>query len=219
MSSPKFLIFEHIADLARALASPQRLELLEHIGQGERSVEALAGLSGLSVANASHHLKQLRRAGLVQARKSGKNVIYRLGGQSPGAILSALREHVEGSRAEVQAIVSDYFGRLDAMEPVKRDTLLERMVQDDIILLDVRPEDEYRLGHIPGALNVTLAELEQKLADLPGDREVVAYCRGPYCVLSFEAVALLRQRGFQARRLEDGLPEWREAGFAVETAA
>lgn len=216
MSSPKFLIFEHIADLARALSSPQRLELLDHISQGERSVEALAALCGMSEANTSHHLKQLRQAGLIQSRRSGKNVIYQLGGASPDAILAALRAHVEASRAEVQTIISDYYERLDAMEPVKRNILLERMAHDEVVLLDVRPQDEYRLGHIPGALNITLADLEQKLANMPLDREIVAYCRGPYCVLSFEAVALLRRKGFHARRLEDGLPEWRAAGLAVE---
>jgi len=216
MSSPKFLIIEHIADLARALSSPQRLELLDHISQGERSVEALAALCGMSEANASHHLKQLRQAGLIQSRRSGKNVIYQLGGASPDAILAALRAHVEASRAEVQTIISDYYERLDAMEPVKRNILLERMAHDEVVLLDVRPQDEYRLGHIPGALNITLADLEQKLANMPPDREIVAYCRGPYCVLSFEAVALLRRKGFHARRLEDGLPEWRAAGLAVE---
>ncbi len=216
MSSPKFLIFEHIADLARALSSPQRLELLDHISQGERSVEALAALCGMSEANTSHHLKQLRQAGLIQSRRSGKNVIYQLGGASPDAILAALRAHVEASRAEVQTIISDYYERLDAMEPVKRNILLERMAHDEVVLLDVRPQDEYRLGHIPGALNITLADLEQKLANMPPDREIVAYCRGPYCVLSFEAVALLRRKGFHARRLEDGLPEWRAAGLAVE---
>lgn len=217
MSSPKILIFEHIADLARALSSPQRLELLEHISQGERSVETLAALCGMSEANTSHHLKQLRQAGLIQSRRSGKNVIYQLGGSPPHAILAALRAHVEASRTEVQAIVTDYFERLDAMEPVQRNILFERMAHDEVILLDVRPQDEYRLGHIPGALNITLADLEQKLADMPPDREIVAYCRGPYCVLSFEAVALLRRNGFQARRLEDGLPEWRAAGLAIET--
>jgi len=216
MSSPKFLIFEHIADLARALSSPQRLELLDHISQGERSVEALAALCDMSEANTSHHLKQLRQAGLIQSRRSGKNVIYQLGGASPDAILAALRAHVEASRAEVQTIISDYYERLDAMEPVKRNILLERMAHDEVVLLDVRPQDEYRLGHIPGALNITLADLEQKLANMPPDREIVAYCRGPYCVLSFEAVALLRRKGFHARRLEDGLPEWRAAGLAVE---
>ncbi len=216
MSSPKFLIFEHIADLARALSSPQRLELLDHISQGERSVEALAALCGMSEANTSHHLKQLRHAGLIQSRRSGKNVIYQLGGASPDAILAALRAHVEVSRAEVQTIISDYYERLDVMEPVKRNILLERMAHDEVVLLDVRPQDEYRLGHIPGALNITLADLEQKLANMPPDREIVAYCRGPYCVLSFEAVALLRRKGFHARRLEDGLPEWRAAGLAVE---
>jgi len=216
MSSPKFLIFEHIADLARALSSPQRLELLDHISQGERSVEALAALCGMSEANTSHHLKQLRQAGLIQSRRSGKNVLYQLGGVSPDAILAALRAHVEASRAEVQTIISDYYERLDAMEPVKRNILLERMAHDEVVLLDVRPQDEYRLGHIPGALNITLADLEQKLANMPLDREIVAYCRGTYCVLSFEAVALLRRKGFHARRLEDGLPEWRAAGLAVE---
>ncbi|OGN48366.1 MAG: ArsR family transcriptional regulator, partial [Caulobacterales bacterium RIFCSPHIGHO2_12_FULL_68_13] len=195
------------------------LELLEHVSQGERSVDALARLSGLSLANASHHLKQLRMAGLVQARRSGKNVFYRRGEDTVEGVLSALRAHAEASSAEVRSIVADCFTRLDAMEPVPREVLLERLVQNDVILLDVRPEDEYRLGHIPGAWNAPLPELERMMAALPQGKEVVAYCRGPYCILSFEAVAFLRGKGFRALRLEDGLPEWQAAGFALESAA
>lgn len=215
----KFAIFEHIAEVARALSSPQRLELLEHVAQGERSVEGLAKRTGLSLANASHHLQQLRRAGYVQSRRDGKHVLYRLGDGPIEAVLAALRAHAEHSRAEVQGLIADYFTRLDAMEAVRREDLLDRLAAGEVTILDVRPQDEFVQGHLPGALNVPLAELEARLAELPPAREVVAYCRGPYCILSFEAVAFLRGRGFQVRRLEDGLPEWRAAGLEVEVSA
>lgn len=218
MTSAKFAIFEHIAEMARALGSPQRLELLEHVAQGERSVEGLAKRTGLSLANASHHLQQLRRAGFVQSRRDGKHVLYRLGDGPVEPVLAALRAHAEHSRAEVQSLIADYFTRLDAMEPVTRSDLMQRLEGDEVLLLDVRPEDEFAQGHLPGALNVPLADLEARFAELPADREIVAYCRGPYCILSFEAAAFLRRNGFLARRLEDGLPEWRAAGLMVEVS-
>lgn len=219
MTSAKFAIFDHLAALGRALGSPQRLELLEHAAQGERPVEALAALAGLSVANASHHLKQLKHAGLVQARRSGKQVLYRLVAGPPERLLAALRAQGEHAHAEVRQIIKDSFLRLDSLEPVTRADLLHRLEADDVVLLDVRPGDEFALGHVPGAINIPLAELERRLADLPVEREIVAYCRGPYCILAFEAVAALRTRGYRARRLEDGYPEWKAAGMAVHTAA
>lgn len=219
MTNAKFAIFEHIAEQARALGHAHRLELLEHAAQGERSVEALARLAGLSVANASHHLQQLRRSGFVQSRREGKHVLYRLGEGPVDALLTVMRAHAEQSRAEVRQIVEDSFARLDALEPVTREELIDRLAAGEIALLDVRPGDEFALGHLPGAVSLPLEELGQRLAELPRDREIVAYCRGPYCVLSFEAVAALRAKGYRVRRLEDGFPEWKAAGMDVEVDA
>jgi rhodanese-related sulfurtransferase/biotin operon repressor len=217
--SPKQLLFAQFAAVARAIAHPHRLALLEQLAQGERSVEVLAARTGLSMANASQHLQHLRRAGLVAARREGKHVLSRLGDdEALLALLAAVRRLAERNLAEVQQLISGYFRDRDGLEPVSRKELLARLRAGDVVLLDVRPEDEYALGHLPGALNVPLHRLEAQLARLPQDREIVAYCRGPYCVLSFEAVAALRARGFAARRLEDGFPEWKVAGLAVERA-
>jgi ArsR family transcriptional regulator len=218
MTSAKGLVFEQLAAIARGLGHPHRLELIEHVAQGERSVERLAQLSGLSVANTSSHLQQLRRSGFVQSRRDGKRILYRLGNGPILTLLSALRTYAEASQAEVREIVADYFHRLDALEAVARDSLLDRIREDAVTVLDVRPEDEFALGHLPGAVNIPLDKLERRLADLPGDREIVAYCRGPYCILSFEAVAMLRARGYTVHRLEDGYPEWKAAGLAIEAA-
>ena len=218
MMSPKSEIFEQFAELARVLGQGNRLELLEHAAQGERSVERLAQLTGLTVANASQHLQVLRRAGFVRSRRDGKRVLYRLGDGPVVELLGALRRYAEHSRAEVRGIVSAYFNRLDALEPVSRETLLERLDDGSVLLLDVRPEDEFALGHLPGALNIPLSDLERRLAELPKDAQIVAYCRGPYCVLSFEAVAALRTKGYDVRRLEDGFPEWKAAGLPLGTA-
>ena len=217
MTNAKGLVFEQFAALARMLGHAHRLELIEHVSQGERSVERLAQLTGLSVANASHHLQQLRRGGFVQSRRDGKKILYRLGNGPILSLMSALRDYAEASRAEVREIVSDYFHRLDALEPISRENLLEWLREGGVTVLDVRPEDEFALGHLPGALNIPLEQLEGSLAALPKDREIVAYCRGPYCVLSFEAVAALRAKGYAVRRLEDGFPEWKAAGFEIES--
>jgi len=218
VTSPKVQIFEQLAVLARALGHAHRLELLEHVAQGERSVERLAQLCSLSLANTSQHLQGLRRAGFVQSRRDGKHILYRLGDGPIPELLAALRSYAEVRSAEVRGIVTDYFLRLDALEPVSRDELVGRLTDGSVTVLDVRPEDEFALGHLPGALNVPLADLGRRLAELPQDREIVAYCRGPYCVLSFEAVAALRTKGYSARRLEDGFPEWQAAGLAIEAS-
>lgn len=216
MMNAKALIFEQLAVLARTLGHAHRLELIEHVSQGERSVERLAKLTGLSVANASNHLQQLRRGGFVQSRRDGKRILYRLGEGPILTLLEALRDYAESNSTDVRAIVSDYFQRLDTLEPVSRENLLQRIQDSGVTVLDVRPEDEFALGHLPGALNIPLEKLEDSLAALPKDQEIVAYCRGPYCILSFEAVAVLRAKGYAVRRLEDGFPEWKAAGFAVE---
>lgn len=219
MPGAKIQIFEQFAELARTLGHAHRLELIEHVSQGERSVERLAQLTGLTVNNASQHLQQLRRAGFVTARRDGKRVLYGLGDGPIISLLSALRCYAERKSAEVREIVADYFEQLDKLEPVSREELIDRLAESSVMLLDVRPEDEFALGHLPGALNIPLEELEHQLAQLPKDREIVAYCRGPYCVLSFEAVAALRAKGFRVRRLEDGFPEWVAAGLEVESTA
>ena len=216
---PKQALFEEFAALARALGHAHRLEILEHVAQGERGVEALAERAGLSIANTSQHLQHLRRAGLVASRREGKFILYRLADEAALALLSALRNVAERNLAEVGRIVQGYFSDRDGMEPVSHAELLERSRAGLVTVLDVRPADEFAQGHLPGAVNIPLSELEARLADLDPDKEVVAYCRSTYCVLSFEAVAALRGFGFDARRLEDGLPEWKAAGLPVRVGA
>jgi rhodanese-related sulfurtransferase len=196
-----------------------RIALLEHLGQGERSVEDLATRAGLTIANTSRHLQLLRRAGLVEGRRDGKRVYYRLAGDEVVVgLLDALSRVGERNSAEIARVMGSYFRARDEFEPVSRDELLDRLRAGSATVLDVRPEDEFANGRLPEALNIPLAQLERRLAELPVEREIVAYCRGPWCVLSFEAVALLRQRGYRARRLEDGFPEWKTAGLPIEEA-
>jgi ArsR family transcriptional regulator len=214
--NPKRDLYAQFAGVAKAIANEHRLELLELVAQGERSVEALAELSGLSVANASQHLQHLRRAGLVAARREAKFVLYRLADDAVLAMLAAMHKVAERNVGEVERILRSYFHARDDLEPVSRADLQRRMKQGLVTVLDVRPEDEFALGHLPGARNVPLGQLKRQLSRLDRDTEVVAYCRGPYCVLSFEAVAQLRKLGFKARRLQDGLPEWKAAGLPVE---
>ncbi|NJO33579.1 MAG: metalloregulator ArsR/SmtB family transcription factor [Rhodospirillales bacterium] len=216
---PKQALYAEFASVARALGSQHRLEILEHLAQGERGVEALAERVGLSIANASQHLQQLRRAGLVASRRDGKFVLYRLTDEKVLALISELSGIAERNLAEVDRIRRTYFDDRDSMEPVSREELLRRTRDDLVTVLDVRPSDEFAVGHLPGAVNIPLSELEERLAELDPSHEIVAYCRGPWCVLSFEAVAALRARGFKVRRLEDGLPEWRSAGLPVELAS
>ncbi|AHK43550.1 MULTISPECIES: metalloregulator ArsR/SmtB family transcription factor [Ensifer] len=217
MTDLQLHIFEEFAELARTLASPQRLLLLEHIAQGERSVERLAELAGLSIANASQHLQQLRRAGFVETRRDGKRVLYRLGAGPVIGLLSALRQYAEHNRAQIRELVADRLDRPDRLEAISREELLLRMRGGDVTLLDVRPQDEFLSGHLPGAINIPIAELERRLAELPEGGEIVAYCRGPYCALSFDAVRVLQGNGFTVRRLESGFPDWKAAGLAVES--
>jgi ArsR family transcriptional regulator len=214
--SPKRDLYAQFAALAKAIANEHRLELLELVAQGERSVEALAERGGLSVANASQHLQHLRRAGLVSARRQAKFVLYRLADDAVLTMLAAMHRVAERNVGEVERILRSYFHARDDLEPVSRKELAKRMQQGLVTLLDVRPEDEFALGHLPGARSVPLSRLKRQLAKLDRNTEIVAYCRGPYCVLSFEAVARLRKLGFKARRLEDGLPEWRAAGLPIE---
>jgi ArsR family transcriptional regulator len=209
-----------LAEVAQALGHPHRLELLEHVAQGERSVEELAARANLSFANTSRHLQILRRARLVDTERRGKRVLYRLAGETEVVeVMRALGRVGERNVAEVSRVMTDYFHARDALEAVSREDLISRLRDGLVTILDVRPEDEFALGHLPGALNIPLGKLEDRLGELPADREVIAYCRGPYCVLSVEAVAALRARGYLVRRLEDGYPEWKAAGLPIEAAA
>ena len=219
-TGPKQAIFAGLAEVAHALGHPHRLELLEQVAQGMRSVEELSARTHLSFANTSRHLQILRRARLVDTERRGKHVLYRLAGEAEVVeLMRALGRVGERNLAEVSRIMTDYFHARDALEPVSREEMVSRLRDGLVTVLDVRPEDEFALGHLPGALNIPLGKLEDRLSDLAADREVIAYCRGPYCVLSFEAVAALRARGYLVRRLEDGYPEWKAAGLPVEAAA
>jgi len=214
-TGPKQQLFEHLALIARALGHSARLELLDYVAQGERSVEELTRLTGLSVANTSKHLQQLKAAGLVDARRDGKYVRYSLGDTQVLDAVAALRGIAEAHNGALGELLDRYLTQRDALEPVPAADLLARARDGLVTVLDVRPAEEFAQGHLPGALNIPLERLEARLAELPADRQIVAYCRGPWCVLSFEAVARLRAAGFDARRLKDGLPEWRHAGLPL----
>ena len=218
-TGPKQALFAEFAAVARALGHPHRLEIVEHLAQGERAVEKVADCVGLSVANASQHLQILKKAGLVQSRRDGRFIFYSLADETVLALLAQLRQIAERNSAEVDRIVRNYFAARDHMEPVTREQLLQRLHDGLVTVLDVRPADEFAAGHVAGALNIPSGELELRLADLDRELEIVAYCRGAYCVLSFEAVAALRGRGYRVRRLEDGFPEWRAAGLPVAGCA
>ena len=212
-------IYSQVARIGKVVCHGHRLELLEYLAQGERTVEALAKLTGLSVANTSQHLRVMRHSGLVEARKHGLYVYYSLADDEIVRLLSSMRRLAESHLADVDRLVRAYLTVKDELEPIPRQELLDRARRGIVTVLDVRPSEEYASGHVPGALNVPLKELEERLKELPREQEIVAYCRGPHCVLAFEAVAKLREKGFQARRLEDGFPEWREAGLPVEKSA
>jgi rhodanese-related sulfurtransferase/DNA-binding transcriptional ArsR family regulator len=213
---PKQALFEQLAAVARALGSAVRLEILDFLAQGERSVEQLARAAKLSVANTSKHLQHLKTTGLVEARRDGKHVRYRLSDDRVVDAVGNLRLLAEAHLDAVDELVASYLRSRDALEPLPASELLERARDGLVTVIDVRPPEEYVQGHITGALNIPLDKLKARLEDLPRDREIVAYCRGPWCVLSFEAVARLREVGMRARRFEAGLPEWRRAGLPIE---
>ena len=214
--NPKKKLFEQFARVAKSLASPNRLELLETLAQGEKSVDALAQATGMSVANTSHHLQILRDSGLAESRKLGLQVIYRLSDDQIPILLGCISRIAEKHLAEVERIVREHFDARDALTPVGRNDLMTR-VKEGGMVIDVRPAAEYEAGHIPGAINIPVDELPQHLEALPHDQEIVAYCRGPYCMLAYEAVATLREAGYQARRLEDGFPEWKAESRPVDS--
>ncbi|MEH6402937.1 MAG: metalloregulator ArsR/SmtB family transcription factor [Sneathiella sp.] len=205
-----------IADLGRILGNAHRLNLLEHIAQGERSVERLAELSNVSVANTSQHLQHLRRAGLVQSRRMGKHVLYGLGTGPILKMLASLRQYAEHRHIEIQELVTDSLNGQNRLEGLSVDELQIRLAEGNVVLLDVRPEEEFLLGHLPGALNIPVEDLQGRINELPTDREIVAYCRGTYCVLSVDAVTALRAKGLTAHRLKNGFVDWKGAGLEVE---
>jgi len=212
----KDLLYEQFARIGKALSNGHRLELLEVLAQGEHSVETLAQETGMSVANASQHLQVLRAAQLVDVRRQGIYIYYRLADERVFALWQAMREVGEARIAEIDRIVQTYLHDRSLLQPISAAELLRRLTEGNVILLDVRPAEEYAAGHLPDALSIPVADLEARLSELPQDREIVAYCRGPYCVFADEAVALLRTNGYRARRLEQGLPDWRTLGLPVE---
>ena len=214
----KDAVFEQQARVAAAFSSPKRIELIDILAQGERNVETLVAETGLTVANTSRHLQVLKGAGLVAARKNGLQVFYRISGPEVVEGYQVLRRVAETRIAELGRVAKEYFDGADGMIPIGRDELLKRAQSGEVVVLDVRPAVEYEAGHIAGALSIPLEDLEKHLSEIPGDREIVAYCRGPYCVLAAEAVRLLRQNGRRAIRFSEGYPEWRGAGLPVETA-
>lgn len=215
--SPKKKLFEQFARVAKALSSPNRLELLETLAQGEKSVDALAQATGMSAANTSHHLQILRDSGLAESRKEGLQVIYRLSDDQIPILLGSISRIAERHLAEVDRIVREHFDARDSLTPVGRDELMARVKEGGAMVIDVRPAEEYQAGHIPGAVNIPVDELPQRLESLPHGQEIVAYCRGPYCMLAFDAVAQLREAGYPARRLEDGFPEWKAENRPVDS--
>lgn len=217
-TSPKKSLLEEYALVARALSSPARLSILEQLAQGERGVEALADKTGLSTANCSQHLQHLRRAGLATSRRDGKTVLYRLTDTKTLALMDMLRIIAERNLAQVEQILRGLSGGEIIPEPISRDDLAARINEGSVTLLDVRPSDEYAAAHIPGAQNVQICDLDRIIETLDTGMEIVAYCRGPYCIYAHQAVAALRARNLNARRLQGGLPEWRADGRAVETS-
>jgi len=211
----KDALFDAFAEMAKALASGRRAEIVDVLAQGERSVEELASEISQSVANTSHHLRALARAGLVTTRRDGNRIFYALASERVAELWSALRDAAADHVAGLDRLAAAYLGEGDGIEVIDRGELAARLRRGEVIVLDVRPGSEYEAGHILGARSVPVAELRRHLRALPKDAEVVAYCRGPYCVYADEAVRLLHQRGFQARRLEDGFPEWKRAGLPV----
>ena len=219
MDSFKKDLFAQFALVGKSLSNGNRLEMLEFLAQGERSVEELAKVAGLSVANTSQHLQGLRRSGLVTVRSEGQKSFYRLSDYSIVKLLTQMREIAENNLGEIQRLVDSYLSEKDDLEPISREELLKRAHKGTVTVVDVRPEVEYQSGHVPLAINIPLSKLKQELKSISRKKEVVAYCRGPYCVLAFEAVAQLRSQGFKARRLEDGFPEWKLAGLPIENGS
>ena len=216
---PRGALHEQFARIGKAVASPRRIELLELLCQGERPVDALARATGMAVTNVSQHLQALKAARLVEARRAGTRIFYRAADDEVCRFTSELGAVARARLVEVERIAREYIEGRDTLEPITREDLLRRLARRDAVVIDVRPEEEYWAGHIRGAISVPLDDLARRLRELPKTKLVVAYCRGPYCVLAPQALGLLRARGFRARRLEDGLPEWRAAGLPIASGS
>lgn len=219
MATYKTRLYGQFAKIGRALANSRRLEILDLLSQGDRTVESIATEIGTTVSNVSQHLQILRGSGLVDSRKDGLFVHYRLSGESVAGFWQAMRRLAVGVSPELRELISLYVESRDQLEPVPHAELLDRVRSGQVTVIDVRPLHEYKAGHIPAAISIPLDELEERMKELPSSGEVVAYCRGPYCLLSIEAVDKLRQKGYRARRLADGFPEWKADGHPVKTAA
>jgi rhodanese-related sulfurtransferase len=212
----KDLIFEQFAKIAQAFSAPKRLEIIDILAQGERDVDTLAKLTSMTVPNTSRHLQILRATRLVDIRREGVRIFYRLADDDVVRCWISLQGLAEKRTAEIREIARQFFEARDTLEPINKDELQKRMQTDGVVVLDVRPDEEYKSGHIPGAISIPLPELKRRINEIPQNSEVIAYCRGPYCVLSAEAMNILREAGLIALRLKEGLPEWREAGLPVE---
>ena len=210
-------LFTQFARVGKALSNANRLELLEFLAQGSRSVESLAKVAKLSIANTSQHLQQLRQSGLVTSRKEGLKVYYSISGDDVIGLLDSLRDVAERHLSDVDKLVNTYLTAKDNLDPIPASELLERVKHDLVTVLDVRPKEEFEAGHVQGAINIPIEELELHLTEFDPKQEIVAYCRGPHCILAFDAVAKLREKGLKARRLQDGFPEWKLAGMPVES--
>ena len=212
-------LYAHFARIGGAMASPKRIELLELLGQGEKTVEQLADQSDTAIKNTSAHLRVLRQARLVETRREGSYVFYRLAGEDVFRFLRALQSLARARLTEVEQVASLFVDGRDELEPITVKELRRRLRDGDVTLIDVRPEEEFEAGHIPGALSIPVARLSRRLSALPKSREVIAYCRGPYCVYSVEALGILRKHGYRARRADVGLPDWRAMGLPVAAGA
>lgn len=212
----KDLIFQQFANIAAAFSSPKRLEIIDILEQGEKDVETLSRQISATFANTSRHLQVLKSARLVESRKEGVRIYYKLSDEKVFNCWKGLQSLAKSRVAEIREVVRDFLDERNAMNAISREELWSRIQSNDVIVLDVRPEEEFSSGHIPGAISIPLSQLRERLNEIPQDREVVAYCRGPYCVLSPEAIKILNDEGYAASRLEEGLPEWKEAGFLVE---
>lgn len=208
-------LFAQFAQVGKSLSNGNRLELLEFLAQGERTVDELSKASDLSVANTSQHLQELRRSGLVKNRTEGQKSYYRLSDYSIVELLVLMRKLAENNLAEIQVLISSYLDSKDDLEPISREELLKRVNLGEVTVIDVRPEIEYESGHLPCAINMPSENIQNHLDQLPQEKEVIAYCRGPYCLLAFDAINLLRSQGYKARRLEDGFPEWKLNGLPI----
>jgi rhodanese-related sulfurtransferase/DNA-binding transcriptional ArsR family regulator len=215
MTDARREMFGYLAETAGVLASPSRIELLDLLAQGERSVEELSEASRLSIANASQHLQQLRRAGVVSRRRKGRQILYDLADERVLDLMAILRGMAESNHAAARRTVDHWYHARDPLAPVTRDELKDRLTLRSVRLIDVRPEIEYRAAHIPGALSIPVIALPERLEELPKRPEIVAYCRGPYCVMAYKAVEILRPVGYRARRLDGGFTEWRRAGLPL----